>query len=234
MQPIKNRFRELLYSLSGNGGFSMVELIVAVALSSIIMIMIYSSNSIILNSIKNYSKVSEFYREYNLAYYRIDKDISSVFFNTGNENLVFKGSSDDGVRSNSEISFVTVAKNDLYMNYSSDELTMDSDVKLVEYYLKKDPSFPDLNFLIRKEFILYNEISEDFEEQKVKNFSEESILLKNVKDLKFEFYSGRMEKNWDLSVLKRLPQTVKTTIIINDYSGGEHTFSFISKPGINQ
>lgn len=220
MQQIKKIFKR-------NEAFSLVELIVAMAVSSIIMIMIYSSYRAVYFSVNKITKVADFDREMNLAYRRLDIDLSCMMYNVRKKQFYLKGDTEDGLVSNSTISFVTINQNNYMIKKDIDSPAYESDLKEVSYYLKKDPQFPEVSFLVRKEYILYNGYNTEIEESK--NYETESVILKNVMDIKFEYFDDKWQDDWDSKEINRFPKSVKTTIKIKDYDSKEQIYEFISK-----
>lgn len=221
LKIFKNIFLKIF---SNRDGLSLVEVLVAVSLSTIVMIIIYSANRTVIFSIKNLTGVVDFYQQLNMTYLKIDSDVSSILYNSTNNNLYIKSEDNPGTASGNMLSFITSKNSDFYIRKNIKNQVYECDIKEISYYLKEDPSFPDVHFLIRKESILYNQNNNE-----LKNSYQESILLTNVIDIKFEFsIRSRWEKKWDSTQTKRFPKAIKTIIIVKDYQGNEKTYSFIS------
>ena len=74
-------------SLMSSSGFSLIEIIVATAVSSVILLMIYSAHRSIMSAIHDLTGVADFYENVNLTIYRIDRDLSCAYFNKANKRL---------------------------------------------------------------------------------------------------------------------------------------------------
>lgn len=221
---LPDKLKKIFCFFQKNEGLSLVEVLVAVSLSSIVMIIVYSANRTVIFSIKNLSGVVDFYQQINLAQRRIDSDINSLLYDSNNKSINLIGEINTGISSGSKITFVTINSNDFFVRKDLDSPTYDSDVKQISYYLKTDPQFPDVNFLIRKETILYNKDNDE-----ITNSSEESVILTNVKNLKFEYsLRSSWQDKWDSSQTRRFPKSVKTVITLMDFQNREHVFEFIS------
>jgi len=202
-------------------GFTLIEILVAMTLSSVIMLMIYSAHKSIMFSIKDMAGVADFYESVNLAMRRIDRDISCTMMSPDNKKLYFVGANDVMDRSNGKVSFVTVLKSDYYLLGSVAKSVNSCDVKEVSYYLKNDPKIDDLYYLVRKEDIQYDD--------KPGEGGVESIMLMNVTDIRFEFTDQKSwEKQWDSKNTNKFPQAVKTILKVKNFKGKEEIFEFLT------
>ncbi|HSA16431.1 MAG TPA: prepilin-type N-terminal cleavage/methylation domain-containing protein, partial [Spirochaetota bacterium] len=95
--------------LSRDRGFSLIEIVVASAIASMIMLMVYSAYRSTLSSIRETTGYAEMYENINLAISKIDSDLSNCFIRPENKKICFI-SAPDG--ENSKLNFVTVSFND--------------------------------------------------------------------------------------------------------------------------
>lgn len=210
-----------------NAGFTLLEMIVAVALSSLILILVYSVHRSITTSITNLTGVADFYENVNLAVNRIDRDISCAYFAKENKNICFISESNYEQPYKGKLNFVTVDHKDFSMLYNMHASYPVSDVKEVGYFLEPDPKFSELFFLVKRE---ENHYDDDPEEGGHKN-----ILLENVLDIKFEFKQGNdWAKKWDSRENNRIPEAVKTTLQVRNYNGADEEFVFISRISVKR
>lgn len=203
-----------------NNGFTLIEMLVAVAISSVILLMVYTAYSSIIKTVNYGKKVSSYYQQLNTVLHRIDSDITDMYWKDNIKNLKmiceFDGKS-------SSMNFVTSEYHDYRIILQSDGQYPSSDIHETGYYLKK--STDENMSLIRKTDINYNE-----------SFSEggyEEELLTNVISLKFEFnYRSDWTEKWDTTEKKRLPAAVRTTLEVVDPFNKIEKYQIISLPGL--
>lgn len=217
-KKIVNIIREDIFS---DSGFSLIEVLVAIAISSVILLLIYSVHSSITLAIHNFTGVADFYENVDLAINRIDRDISCSYFNRNNKKLCFIGECDNNTPYNGKLNFVTVDYKDFFMLINPKEQYHRSDIREVGYFLEPDDEIQDLFYLMRREENHYDDDPE--------SGGESSILLENVVDLKFEFRKGNdWTNNWDSREHQRFPKTIRTTLKVRNYSEKDEEFIFIS------
>ena len=205
----------------GQEGFTLVEVLVATAVSSVILLMIYSAHRSIMTAIRDLTGVADFYENINLARYRIDRDLSCCFFNKYNKKLCFIGENNYGDFRNGKIDFVTVDHNDFLMSVNVNRELHRSDIHEVGYFLKRDPATQDLYYLMRREDSHYDDDP--------LHGGTESVLLENVKDIKFEFsLLNNWTDKWDSRQFNKFPRAVKTTITMKNYRGNEEQMVIVS------
>ena len=62
-----------------NAGFTLIEMLVTLALSSIMFVMMYTTYSAIVKSIKDGGMISDYYANINTVIRRIDADILNAY-----------------------------------------------------------------------------------------------------------------------------------------------------------
>ncbi|TFH40729.1 MAG: prepilin-type N-terminal cleavage/methylation domain-containing protein, partial [Chrysiogenales bacterium] len=202
-----------------NDGFTLIEIMVAMAIASIILIMVYASYRSILDSIRRSSGHAEFYENVNLAILKIDKDISNAYFSRTNKNIAFIC---DDYSGNGRLSFASVNHNKYMISGPVKAQSNTSDIVGVGYFLRIDSNTKGLHQLVKRERTAYWE--EDTWEE-----GEENVILPNVQSLKFEFQRGTgWEENWDSRQNNMYPRAVKTTLVVKDYQAREETFEIIT------
>jgi hypothetical protein len=208
-------------------GLTLFEILVGVTVSSLILIMIYSSHRSITKAVYQLTGIADFYENTNLALRRIDKDISCVIFNKDNKNINFVGKSNYEFPFRGKLDLITVDHQELSMLSDPGRPYPKSDIKEAGYFLKQDNKIPDLFFLIRRE--------ESHYDSDIESGGENNIILENVIDIKFEFRKGNdWVNNWDSRENNIYPKFIKTTLKVRNYNKEEEDFVLISKIGIDK
>lgn len=216
---IRTRHGAPLQGGPGNEGFTLIEIMVAMAIASIILIMVYASYRSILDSIRRSSGHAEFYENVNLAIMKIDKDLTNTYFTRNNKSITFTSDDDGG---NSALSFAAVNHHPYMIAGPPEGQSAMSDITGVSYFLKPDTATNGLFKLIKKERAAY------WEEDTVDGGSE-NVLLPNVVSMKFEFQRGTgWDERWDSRQNNLLPRAVKTTLVVRDYQSRDESFEFIT------
>ena len=219
LKKLKYYFREFL---SNSSGFTLFEVVVGIAVSSLVLLMIYSSHSSITKAVYQVSGIADFYENVNLAVRRIDKDISCAYFNRDNKNIILAGRNNYESPFNGALNFVTVDHQELSILSNPKIAYPKSDIKEVGYSLKPDKKIRDIFFLARREKLHFDAEPETGGVQ--------DILLENVVDLKFEFRKGNDWTNsWDSKEINTFPKIIRTTLRVKNYNNQEEEFVFISK-----
>ncbi|MDY6967793.1 MAG: type II secretion system protein GspJ [Spirochaetota bacterium] len=208
-------------SLANNSGFTLIEMLIATAISSIILLMIYSAHRSISFAINELTGIADFYENINLTINRIDRDISCSLFSRDNKKLCFIGESDIDSIGLGKLNFVTVDhKKKSILADPSWEYPI-SDVKELGYYLKEDEEIDGVFLLMRREENHYDDDPE--------TGGEENLLLENVVDIQFEFKErNTWTRRWDSTDHHKFPMAVRTTLKVKNYRGNDEEFVFIS------
>lgn len=210
---------------SSTDGFSLLEILVATAVSSIILLLVYTAHRSIMISINDMTGIADFYEHVNLAVNRLNEDISSAFYDRYNKKLSFIGENDYSGMSNGKINFVCVDHNEFFVKGKLNIPYPVSDIKEIGYYLVRQ-DVPD-----EKGNYLYNlaRREEKHYDDDPLSGGEESIMLENLEDIKFEFrIRNRWTDKWDSRKYRKFPAAVKTTMKIRNYRGNTEEFVFVS------
>ncbi len=208
-----------------NEGFTLIEILVATSIASIILLMAYASYRSIFDSIKRSIGRAEFYENVNLAIMKIDQDLSNTYYTKANKKINFVCESDRG---NSRLDFTAVMHNDMILSGSSSTPVRMSDIRGIGYYLREAKNTQGLFHLIKSEKFNY------WEEDPTTS-GEESMLLPNVVSLRFEFQKGNdWEDSWDSRQNNLFPKSVKTTLVVKNYQAEEEKFIFTTLMNIKE
>ncbi|MCX8122966.1 MAG: prepilin-type N-terminal cleavage/methylation domain-containing protein [Spirochaetes bacterium] len=213
------------YLQTDNKGFTLIEILVATAVSSIILLLVYTTHHSIIQSVNSLSKTALFYEEVNLAIYKMNRDFSCAYFDRYKEKLFFIGTNEYGDKSLGKVDFVTINSVENAISGKISTSTPITDVFEVGYYLKQMEQ-PDKNgnylyYLMRRSDVMYDEDP--------LNGGDSSAILANVVDCKFEFgIAQKFTNKWDSREYRRFPNAVKTTLIVKNPNGNDENFVFIS------
>ncbi len=209
--------------IKNKDGFSILEVLVASAIASMILLTMNIAYSTIVKSVSRATGMSEFYENIALAHSKIDKDISNIFFNKTNKKLCFIG---ETKTESSILNFVTINHQKYNISGNMNRNNPSSDINEIGYYLKQDPETHELYYLIRREQLHYDDEPEEG--------GIENIMLENIVSIKFEFKKGNdWTDKWDSRQTKKIPKAVKTTIVAKSYNGKtEEKIIFISKTSL--
>ena len=205
-----------------NNGFTLVELLIALTISSMVLLMVYTTSYTFVQSSTQGRIIADYYEGINMVIRRIDADILNAYWNDESRNVYFVSKLEEGF---SELSFVTVEKKNYRMISNIKEDSPSSDIHEIGYYIKKNDA--GQYDLIRRSLLHYNNSSID--EIEWGDDGEEEILLKNVKSLKFSFKSGNdWTDKWDTREGMKLPRGIKTTLVVNDINNNEDIYEFFT------
>ena len=222
MNPVNILKRYIRKLRNDSSGFTLFEVVVGIAVSTLVLLMIYSSHRSITKAVYQVTGIADFYENVNLAVRRIDKDISCAYFNKDNKNIILAGKNNYESPFNGILNFVTVDHQDLSILSNPKTPYPRSDIKEVGYSLTPDKKIHDIFFLVRREKVHVDSEPETGGDQ--------DVLLENVVDLKFEFRKGNdWTKSWDSRETNVFPKIIKTTLTVKNYNNQEEEFVFISK-----
>ncbi|MCX7678391.1 MAG: prepilin-type N-terminal cleavage/methylation domain-containing protein [Spirochaetes bacterium] len=210
-----------IYIARNGDGFSLIEMLVAIAISSVILLMLYTSYHSVISATSELSKVANFYEQINLAIHHIDRDISNAYVNRQNKDIFFIGENQTSSPFKGKLNFVTINHRNFVINSDPGKEIRSSDVHEVGYYLKSYRDKPDEFMLIKREQNTYDDEPE--------TGGNESVILDHVIDLKFEFrLRNTWVDSWDSRKYIKFPHAVKTILKVKNYRGEEEDFIFIS------
>ncbi len=202
-------------------GFSLIEMIVAMAVSSIILIMVYSAHRSIMTATGELTKVAAFYERVGLAIMMIDRDISCAYTNRSNKDVCFIAENNTGEPYRGKLNFVTIDHRDFAISGDPAREVRQSDVHEVGYYMKARRDHPDQYMLMKREERSYDKEPEEG--------GRESLFLDHVTDIKFEFkLRNTWSNSWDSRRHRKFPIAVRTSLKLKNYHGEDEDFVFIS------
>ena len=200
-----------------NDGFTLIEMLVASAVASVILVMVYSAYASIIRSVNQGKIASQYYEEINLVLRRIDSDLLNAYWNETAKNINFISEMEGN---SSRLNFVTGEFKNNRMILTVKDNFPSSDIHEVGYYLKRDNKTGKYN-LIRRNEIHYDSSPLDG--------GVEEAIFKNVESLKFDFkYRSDWTDTWDSRDKKRLPSGIKTTLVVIDPYNNKDVYEFFT------
>lgn len=197
-----------------------MEMLVAVSVSSVILLMIYTAYNSILKTVNYGAAVSSYYEKLNLALRKIDRDLSSIYWREDGK----AGFLCTEKENSSLLTFVTYDyKNNRIINNLMDGHPV-YDIYRVSYYLKPDDS--------GKYFSLIRNIESGFEAD-VSEGGVEEILLDNVIEYKVSLpLRNDWTDKWDTRESRRIPRGIKSLLMVKNISGIEERYEILTVPDI--
>ena len=203
--------------MNKNDGFTLIEMLVASAISSIILLMVYTAYSSIIKNVNQGKIASQYYEEINLVLKRINSDIVNTYWSENSTDINFISSIEGN---SSRLNFVTYEYKNNRMILSIKETFPSSDIHEVGYYLKTDSKTGKYNLIRRSEI--------HYDSSPLEGGSEE-IILKNVESIRFDFkYRSDWIDNWDTREKKRLPAGIRTTLVVIDPYNKKDIYEFFT------
>lgn len=198
-------------------GFTLLELLVATAVSSIILLMVYSAYSSVIKAVDQGNIYAAYNERLLLALRTIDNDISSIYWKRNRKDLYIKS---EITGESSIISFVSAQSRDRKIMVSKENATPYPDLVRIEYKVVSNSKTGKAE-LRRNEYIFT--VEED--EKPVKR----EVLIPNLENIVFSFNQGiDWTKKWDSTDANKIPRFVKTEIKIKSPEDVLENYFFIS------
>lgn len=192
-----------------NAGFTLIEIMIAMAILAVMAVLLFTSMSQTLNSKDDIEQKDELNHSANLALNKMSMDLQMAFLLTGPE---FLGS--DG-----KVKIAFIGKEDRvdfsslsHVRYFKD--AKEADFAEVGYSLEDDKEEPENKVLVRRE-------SKWIDDKPLEGGKPE-IMVEKVKEFHLEFYNAQKkewQKAWDstqVDVANRLPRAVKIQLKVQD------------------
>jgi prepilin-type N-terminal cleavage/methylation domain-containing protein len=229
---MKRTYNNIIRILRTGDGFTLIEIMVALAIGTLIMIMVHSAHRSVLISVRSVTENTQFHENVNLAVRRMTRDIECAVISPDNKFIQFKGENQITPPKRGSISFVTVNRSENMISGDLRSEYRQTDVKSVQYYLRPDKKYQGLFFLMRIDKNLYDTKNDD-DNSSPSTPKFESLLLENVIDMEFEFSAGTdWNSKWEMN--NALPTAIRTTIKVKDFKGKDQTFIFLANPAANR
>lgn len=211
------------HSSPSSPGFTLIEIMIAMAILAMISVLIYTSTSQTIKGKEETVKRDESNHSVSLALNKMAADLQTAFIlnspdllgSEGRIKTVFSGKED-------KLDFAALSHTRYFKN------TREADFAEVGYYLADDPEDSSKKILMRRESKLLDDKPEEG--------GSADPMVEGVKDFRLEYYDPKKKewlKSWDSSQLEqsnRLPRAVRIEIKIENPEEEEpQTFSTIAE-----
>lgn len=216
-----------------NSGFTLMEVMIAVAIVSIMGGLIYASFGPMLRAKEVIEAESEHYRSLNVALSRMSREISMAFVSNDFDHTRYRDKNDQptffvGERDN--LTFTAFAHQRRYKD------AKESDQAVFDYHLGHDPDAElgsagsDHDVLLRRENpLLELETDSCRSSSRAEECGPTMVLSEEVKKVKFEYYDDQKHEwvnEWSTRRDRdRLPERVRITITATDENGKDTDYS---------
>ena len=193
-------------------GFTLIEIIIAIALLAIMSLSIGTAFSAVTRSTEILEEGAEHARSVRVAFSRLCRELSSAFISDRYDIRRYRDAYErptNFVGAKDRLLFTTFAHQRLYQD------AKESDQMLVEYKLQSSKNFPGERDIVRRQkTVLSGRIDEG---------GTESVFLENVEKMTFAYWDSFQKDwvdEWDTRKSERksmLPSRVKIEISLREY-----------------
>lgn len=188
--------REASSKASGEGGFTLIEILVAISLLAIVLTSVYGVFTSVSNARDRLDKDSAEYHRARVLFDRIGGELRGAYFHPRNRDLVFRGRSVDNEALELELSTTAV----------SPLIQAGSGIARVRYLLTKDRENEDDGLVLLRSEQALHESRRDVEEAGMMR------LIPGVEAMTIRFFSnGAWQTRWD-GLNSGLPELVEVAL----------------------
>jgi general secretion pathway protein J len=221
--------------MSAHSGFTLVEVMIAVAILAIVSSLIFGSFSRVFEARDLVEKVQERYHNVRVALERLSREISMALIYDCRELDTPMGER----RFQTLFKVESMGKIDRLVMTTFSHLRMvrdanESDMNVLSYYGEDDPDDPAKTNLMRREKLRIDDEPEEEE-------GTEMILCHDIESLQYELWDDTKQDwvdEWDCSQIERqnqMPRLVRISLVVKDEYGEEIPFTttariFANKP----
>ena len=202
-------------------GFTLIEILVAIAISAVIFTLIYGSFATSFAVSDQIMEEREFYRTVRLTLARMINEFETAYWNRDEEGTLFMGSRFEGNGySRDSVRFTSLS------HYRRGGEVRESDLNRIRYYLEEEDDRSTLLLFHEEEVNLFSltpKTQQVFE------------LGEKFKGLQFRYYDGKeWLENWDSTINQGLPKAIEIKLFLEDAQGRERLFSTKTTLGLVQ
>ncbi len=186
--------KKLTFSLSHRltrNGFTLVEILIAVAIVSLILTIIYASYASSIDTMNYTRKKMDAFSMVRLTLSRMNDEITSSFFSEDSEDVMFAG--EEG-----KIDFISSSHERIFKD------SKEYDLVEIGYFTEPEEEGKNLSLWRREDGTPDDDVLEGGEKEN---------LIEGLEGLEFKYYDGEEWRDeWDSKEESCLPQAVKVTL----------------------
>ena len=200
-------------------GFTIIELLIAIAILSIIMSVLYKSFTASTEGIKRAETVDDINSTVRVIFLKLMDDINSAYLDKNNKNTKFVGDSKrDKELPQDSLSLTSLS------NLRMIKDAKETDLHEIGYYLKEDYNYQRQE----KKLSLFRREKKTIGVEPVLEGGETYELTDEIAGIGFNYYDGATWKDkWDSRITKTLPNAVEVEIILFDADKNKRRFKTI-------
>lgn len=180
-----------LAACSWQHGFTLVEILIAVAIVSLILTIIYGSYVSSIDTMNYTREKMDAFSMVRLTLSRMNDEITSSFFSEDGKDVMFSG--EEG-----KVDFVSSSHERIFKE------SKEYDLIEIGYFAEPDEKGESLSLWRREDKTPDDDVLEGGEREK---------LIEGLKSIEFKYYDGKeWRSEWDSKEKKGLPQAVKVTL----------------------
>ncbi len=193
-------------------GFTLIEMVVAIALISIIMTSVYGIFSSISTTGQRLENEADGYNQARVIFARLGHELRTSYLNINNNNSAFIANSDNDANGyNNDNNYLEFTTTSALLN-NGKLSTMPAKIR----YQLEQRSEVTLSRLLRSAVPLFDLNSAPVSQR----------LSSQIKQLQWRFFDGSdWQDNWDSTISNTLPQTVEMSLIVQC---GDHEIQVLS------
>ena len=207
-----------------DNGFTFLELMIAVTLSSMLLLMTYMAQNRIIKVITSMTGQAESNNKLTISTSTIQDDFCSMYksLRVDLNPIVSDTTEGNNKKSESILSFYVIDVPQVFPAASGTLCDNASDIKFVNYAIK----------LINDKNCLVRQIKEITDSESV--IKSEIVLFENIDKVKCQFYANKSwVDKWDSNEKRAYPSAIKMELAYKDEKNKNATYSFLGYPGMN-
>lgn len=204
--------------MNKRNGFTLVELLIAIAILSIIMSVVYKSFYASTEGIKRAEVVDDINSTARVIFLKLMDDINSAYLDNSNKTIFVGDSKRDKDLPQDSLSLTSLS------NLRMVKDAKETDLHEIGYYLKEDYDYQKQE----KKISLLRKEKKTIGAEPVLEGGEVYELTDEIAGIRFSYFDGTSWKdNWDSRITKALPKGVEVEIILFDADKRKRIFKTI-------
>jgi len=201
--------------MNKRNGFTLVELLIAIAILSIIMSVVYKSFYASTEGIKRAEVVDDINSTARVIFLKLMDDINSAYLDNSNKTIFVGDSKRDKDLPQDSLSLTSLS------NLRMVKDAKETDLHEIGYYLKEDYDYQKQE----KKISLLRKEKKTIGAEPVLEGGEVYELTDEIAGIRFSYFDGAWKDNWDSKTTP--PKAVEVEIILFDADKNKRTFKTI-------